>query len=160
MLLLMIFLFDLLGKLKLERDFSRYNYLGLDSARVNGVDDASNFRTVRVRRSRGWLCTQRQCRVLWLLVCLFMQGHLSCWHFSCWDRGCLCRETWTQLGNRVKFLEYSYGNAKRTKKEELKKKPKQNSPKPKRNKQTKRKQKKGNKKAQMPWSDPGKSYIL
>lgn len=59
MLLLMIFLFDLLGKLKLERDFSRYNYLGLDSARVNGVDDASNFRTVRVRRSRGWLCTQQ-----------------------------------------------------------------------------------------------------
>ncbi|NXE90600.1 MYO1B protein, partial [Menura novaehollandiae] len=34
-------------KLKLERDFSRYNYLGLDSARVNGVDDAANFRTVR-----------------------------------------------------------------------------------------------------------------
>lgn len=56
MLLLMILLFDLLGKLKLERDFSRYNYLGLDSARVNGVDDAANFRTVRVRRSRGWLC--------------------------------------------------------------------------------------------------------
>uniref|UniRef100_A0A7M4EZ05 Unconventional myosin-Ib n=1 Tax=Crocodylus porosus TaxID=8502 RepID=A0A7M4EZ05_CROPO len=38
---------DLLCKLKLERDFSRYNYLGLDSARVNGVDDAANFRTVR-----------------------------------------------------------------------------------------------------------------
>lgn len=53
MLLLMIFLFDLLGKLKLERDFSRYNYLGLDSAKVNGVDDAANFRTVRVRSNRG-----------------------------------------------------------------------------------------------------------
>uniref|UniRef100_A0A8C9ENH3 Unconventional myosin-Ib n=1 Tax=Pavo cristatus TaxID=9049 RepID=A0A8C9ENH3_PAVCR len=38
---------DFLCKLKLERDFSRYNYLGLDSARVNGVDDAANFRTVR-----------------------------------------------------------------------------------------------------------------
>ncbi|XP_050825428.1 unconventional myosin-Ib isoform X4 [Gopherus flavomarginatus] len=38
---------DLLNKLKLERDFSRYNYLSLDSARVNGVDDAVNFRTVR-----------------------------------------------------------------------------------------------------------------
>ncbi|XP_069716838.1 unconventional myosin-Ib isoform X1 [Phaenicophaeus curvirostris] len=38
---------DLLCKLKLERDFSRYNYLGLDSAKVNGVDDAANFRTVR-----------------------------------------------------------------------------------------------------------------
>ncbi|XP_038277818.1 unconventional myosin-Ib isoform X4 [Dermochelys coriacea] len=38
---------DLLNKLKLERDFSRYNYLSLDSARVNGVDDAMNFRTVR-----------------------------------------------------------------------------------------------------------------
>ncbi|XP_048165208.1 unconventional myosin-Ib isoform X8 [Corvus hawaiiensis] len=38
---------EFLCKLKLERDFSRYNYLGLDSARVNGVDDASNFRTVR-----------------------------------------------------------------------------------------------------------------
>ncbi|ELK04797.1 Myosin-Ib [Pteropus alecto] len=36
-----------LYKLKLERDFSRYNYLSLDSAKVNGVDDASNFRTVR-----------------------------------------------------------------------------------------------------------------
>lgn len=36
-------------KLKLERDFSRYNYLSLDSAKVNGVDDAANFRTVRVR---------------------------------------------------------------------------------------------------------------
>ncbi|NXW21805.1 MYO1B protein, partial [Circaetus pectoralis] len=34
-------------KLKLEQDFSRYNYLGLDSAKVNGVDDAANFRTVR-----------------------------------------------------------------------------------------------------------------
>uniref|UniRef100_A0A7N9CGR5 Myosin IB n=1 Tax=Macaca fascicularis TaxID=9541 RepID=A0A7N9CGR5_MACFA len=34
-------------KLKLERDFSRYNYLSLDSAKVNGVDDAANFRTVR-----------------------------------------------------------------------------------------------------------------
>uniref|UniRef100_A0A2K6T8T6 Myosin IB n=1 Tax=Saimiri boliviensis boliviensis TaxID=39432 RepID=A0A2K6T8T6_SAIBB len=32
---------------KLERDFSRYNYLSLDSAKVNGVDDAANFRTVR-----------------------------------------------------------------------------------------------------------------
>uniref|UniRef100_A0A8D0H740 Unconventional myosin-Ib n=1 Tax=Sphenodon punctatus TaxID=8508 RepID=A0A8D0H740_SPHPU len=38
---------DLLSKLKLERDFSQYNYLSLDSARVNGVDDAANFRTVR-----------------------------------------------------------------------------------------------------------------
>mgnify|MGYP001852540884 CR=1 FL=1 len=51
----MVFLFDLLGKLKLERDFSRYNYLGLDSAKVNGVDDAANFRTVRVRNNRGWM---------------------------------------------------------------------------------------------------------
>uniref|UniRef100_A0A670YQA2 Unconventional myosin-Ib n=1 Tax=Pseudonaja textilis TaxID=8673 RepID=A0A670YQA2_PSETE len=38
---------DLLKKLKLEMDFSRYNYLGLGSAKVNGVDDASNFRTVK-----------------------------------------------------------------------------------------------------------------
>uniref|UniRef100_H0UXH0 Unconventional myosin-Ib n=1 Tax=Cavia porcellus TaxID=10141 RepID=H0UXH0_CAVPO len=38
---------ELLHKLKLERDFSRYNYLSLDSATVNGVDDAANFRTVR-----------------------------------------------------------------------------------------------------------------
>ncbi|POI35462.1 hypothetical protein CIB84_000786, partial [Bambusicola thoracicus] len=38
---------DFLCKLRLERDFSRYNYLGLDSAKVNGVDDAANFRTVR-----------------------------------------------------------------------------------------------------------------
>uniref|UniRef100_A0A8C5HRB4 Myosin IB n=1 Tax=Gouania willdenowi TaxID=441366 RepID=A0A8C5HRB4_GOUWI len=34
-------------KLKLERDFSKYNYLSLDSAAVNGLDDAANFRTVR-----------------------------------------------------------------------------------------------------------------
>ncbi|XP_054826583.1 unconventional myosin-Ib isoform X3 [Eublepharis macularius] len=38
---------DMLKTLKLERDFSRYNYLSLDSAQVNGVDDAANFRTVR-----------------------------------------------------------------------------------------------------------------
>ncbi|XP_011902713.1 PREDICTED: unconventional myosin-Ib isoform X5 [Cercocebus atys] len=38
---------ELLNKLKLERDFSKYNYLSLDSAKVNGVDDAANFRTVR-----------------------------------------------------------------------------------------------------------------
>ncbi|KAK7153708.1 hypothetical protein R3I94_007174 [Phoxinus phoxinus] len=38
---------DLLKKLKLDRDFSRYNYLSLDSATVNGLDDAANFRTVR-----------------------------------------------------------------------------------------------------------------
>ncbi len=37
-----------IGKLKLDRDFSKYNYLGLDSAVVNGLDDAANFRTVRV----------------------------------------------------------------------------------------------------------------
>ncbi|XP_053732670.1 unconventional myosin-Ib isoform X5 [Synchiropus splendidus] len=36
-----------LKKLKLDRDFSRYNYLSLDSAVVNGLDDAANFRTVR-----------------------------------------------------------------------------------------------------------------
>lgn len=40
---------DSIDKLKLERDFSKYNYLSLDSATVNGVDDAANFRTVRVR---------------------------------------------------------------------------------------------------------------
>lgn len=38
---------DTLRKLKLDRDFSKYNYLGLDSAVVNGLDDAANFRTVR-----------------------------------------------------------------------------------------------------------------
>lgn len=38
---------DLLKKLKLERDFSKYNYLSLDSATVSGLDDAANFRTVR-----------------------------------------------------------------------------------------------------------------
>ncbi|XP_053296636.1 unconventional myosin-Ib isoform X1 [Pleuronectes platessa] len=36
-----------LKKLKLHRDFSKYNYLSLDSAAVNGLDDAANFRTVR-----------------------------------------------------------------------------------------------------------------
>uniref|UniRef100_A0A8C5NEQ1 Unconventional myosin-Ib n=1 Tax=Gouania willdenowi TaxID=441366 RepID=A0A8C5NEQ1_GOUWI len=38
---------ETLKKLKLERDFSKYNYLSLDSAAVNGLDDAANFRTVR-----------------------------------------------------------------------------------------------------------------
>ncbi|XP_041806135.1 unconventional myosin-Ib isoform X2 [Chelmon rostratus] len=38
---------DTLKKLKLERDFSKYNYLSLDSAAVNGLDDAASFRTVR-----------------------------------------------------------------------------------------------------------------
>lgn len=38
-------------KLKLDRDFSKYNYLSLDSATVNGLDDAANFRTVRVSYS-------------------------------------------------------------------------------------------------------------
>ncbi|XP_040912498.1 unconventional myosin-Ib isoform X5 [Toxotes jaculatrix] len=38
---------DTLKKLKLYRDFSKYNYLSLDSAVVNGLDDAANFRTVR-----------------------------------------------------------------------------------------------------------------
>uniref|UniRef100_A0A8C8S7L4 Myosin IB n=1 Tax=Pelusios castaneus TaxID=367368 RepID=A0A8C8S7L4_9SAUR len=46
---------DMLNKLKLQRDFSRYNYLSLDSSRVNGVDDAVNFRTVRVRESMAQL---------------------------------------------------------------------------------------------------------
>ncbi|XP_041120568.1 unconventional myosin-Ib-like isoform X2 [Polyodon spathula] len=38
---------DMLKKLKLERDFSKYNYLSLDSATVTGVDDAVCFRTVK-----------------------------------------------------------------------------------------------------------------
>ncbi|XP_047456896.1 unconventional myosin-Ib isoform X8 [Mugil cephalus] len=38
---------DTLKRLKLDRDFSKYNYLSLDSAAVNGLDDAANFRTVR-----------------------------------------------------------------------------------------------------------------
>ncbi|XP_041857038.1 unconventional myosin-Ib isoform X5 [Melanotaenia boesemani] len=38
---------DTLKKLKLDRDFSKYNYLSLDSAVVSGLDDATNFRTVR-----------------------------------------------------------------------------------------------------------------
>ncbi|TRY54351.1 hypothetical protein DNTS_011116 [Danionella cerebrum] len=38
---------ETLRKLKLERDFSKYNYLSLDSATVNGLDDAGSFKTVR-----------------------------------------------------------------------------------------------------------------
>ncbi|CAL1582720.1 unnamed protein product [Knipowitschia caucasica] len=38
---------DTIKKLKLERDVSKYNYLSLDSATVNGLDDAANFRTLR-----------------------------------------------------------------------------------------------------------------
>lgn len=42
-------------KLKLERDFSKYNYLSLDSAAVSNLDDAANFRTVRVSISHTHL---------------------------------------------------------------------------------------------------------
>ncbi|KAM9802986.1 unconventional myosin-Ib isoform 4-T4 [Syngnathus typhle] len=38
---------DTLKKLKLDRDFNKYNYLSLDSAVVNGLDDATSFRTVK-----------------------------------------------------------------------------------------------------------------
>ncbi|XP_077583697.1 unconventional myosin-Ib isoform X2 [Stigmatopora nigra] len=38
---------DTLKKLKLDRDFSKYNYLSLDSAVVTGLDDATSFRTVK-----------------------------------------------------------------------------------------------------------------
>ncbi|XP_048834310.1 unconventional myosin-Ib isoform X4 [Brienomyrus brachyistius] len=38
---------DTLRTLKLDRDLGKYNYLSLDSASVNGLDDAANFRTVR-----------------------------------------------------------------------------------------------------------------
>ncbi|XP_023682417.2 unconventional myosin-Ib-like [Paramormyrops kingsleyae] len=38
---------DLLKKLMLERNFFKYNYLSLDCAVVNGLDDAANFRSVR-----------------------------------------------------------------------------------------------------------------
>ncbi|XP_051938625.1 unconventional myosin-Ib isoform X4 [Hippocampus zosterae] len=38
---------DTLKKLKLNRDFSKYNYLSLDSAVVTGLDDAASFRTVK-----------------------------------------------------------------------------------------------------------------
>lgn len=38
---------ETLKNLKLDRDFSKYNYLSLDSATVNGLDDAASFRTVR-----------------------------------------------------------------------------------------------------------------
>lgn len=41
-------------KLKLERDFSKYNYLSLDSATVSGLDDAANFRTVRVSQANAF----------------------------------------------------------------------------------------------------------
>lgn len=46
-----MFCFVLPEKLKLDRDFSKYNYLSLDSAVVSGLDDAANFRTVRVSRT-------------------------------------------------------------------------------------------------------------
>uniref|UniRef100_A0A8C6PWI7 Unconventional myosin-Ib n=1 Tax=Nothobranchius furzeri TaxID=105023 RepID=A0A8C6PWI7_NOTFU len=39
---------DTLKKLKLDRDVGKYNYLSLDSAVVSGLDDAANFRTVRI----------------------------------------------------------------------------------------------------------------
>lgn len=48
-------------KLKLERDFSKYNYLSLDLAVVSKLDDAANFRTVRVSISHTHLGGIRSC---------------------------------------------------------------------------------------------------
>lgn len=45
-------------KLKLDRDFSKYNYLSLDSATVSGLDDATSFRTVRVSFLHSWVLSK------------------------------------------------------------------------------------------------------
>lgn len=64
---------DSIGKLTLERDFSRYNYLSLDSAKVNGVDDAANFRTVRVSKLQSFHYSSK-----WVtLYCSFGIGNNS-----------------------------------------------------------------------------------
>lgn len=59
------------GKLKLDRDFSKYNYLSLDSAVVSGLDDAANFRTVRVSRAHTCVCMTGGASALCLTLMTF-----------------------------------------------------------------------------------------
>lgn len=44
--------------LKLEEDARGYAYLNGDVSRVNGMDDASNFRAVQVSAQCGQACPQ------------------------------------------------------------------------------------------------------
>ncbi|XP_078536530.1 unconventional myosin-Ib isoform X3 [Lissotriton helveticus] len=68
---------DLLNKLKLDRDFSKYNYLSLDSAKVNGVDDAANFRTVRnAMQIVGFMDHETRC-VLEVVAALLKLGNIE-----------------------------------------------------------------------------------
>uniref|UniRef100_A0A3Q2FDE0 Unconventional myosin-Ib n=1 Tax=Cyprinodon variegatus TaxID=28743 RepID=A0A3Q2FDE0_CYPVA len=68
---------DMLKKLKLERDFSKYNYLSLDSATVSGLDDAANFRTVRnAMQIVGFMEDEMQ-SVLELVAAVLKLGNLD-----------------------------------------------------------------------------------
>ncbi|XP_069081974.1 unconventional myosin-Ib isoform X1 [Pleurodeles waltl] len=73
---------DLLNKLKLERDFSKYNYLSLDSAKVNGVDDAANFRTVRNAMQIVGFMEHETRSVLEVVAALLKLGNIEFKHES------------------------------------------------------------------------------
>ncbi|XP_024919514.1 unconventional myosin-Ib [Cynoglossus semilaevis] len=68
---------DTLKKLKLHRDVSKYNYLSLDSAAVNGLDDAANFRTVRnAMEILGFMADEVQ-SVLELVAAVLKLGNIE-----------------------------------------------------------------------------------
>ncbi|XP_061579984.1 unconventional myosin-Ib isoform X7 [Cololabis saira] len=68
---------DTLKKLKLDRDFSKYNYLSLDSAAVSGLDDAANFRTVRNAMQIVGFMTDEVQSVLELVAAVLKLGNIE-----------------------------------------------------------------------------------
>ncbi|KAM6934829.1 unconventional myosin-Ib isoform 2-T2 [Xenentodon cancila] len=68
---------DTLKKLKLDRDFSKYNYLSLDSAVVSGLDDAANFRTVRNAMQIVGFMTDEVQSVLELVAAVLKLGNIE-----------------------------------------------------------------------------------
>uniref|UniRef100_A0A3Q3GGA1 Myosin IB n=1 Tax=Kryptolebias marmoratus TaxID=37003 RepID=A0A3Q3GGA1_KRYMA len=64
-------------KLKLDRDFSKYNYLSLDSAVVSGLDDAANFRTVRNAMQIVGFMEDEMLSVLELVAAVLKLGNIE-----------------------------------------------------------------------------------
>ncbi|KAL4616612.1 unconventional myosin-Ib-like isoform X1 [Arapaima gigas] len=65
-----------LKKLKLDRDVSKFNYLSLDSAVVNGVDDAANFRTIMDAMQTVGFTDKEVHSVLVLVVAVLKLGNI------------------------------------------------------------------------------------
>ncbi|XP_037831922.1 unconventional myosin-Ib isoform X4 [Kryptolebias marmoratus] len=68
---------DTMKKLKLDRDFSKYNYLSLDSAVVSGLDDAANFRTVRNAMQIVGFMEDEMLSVLELVAAVLKLGNIE-----------------------------------------------------------------------------------